>query len=331
MSTSFTPPANWTESYNPAIGAYYTDPTTGNYYSPTGQPYGNPDTTVAQGDPWAVNTLNPQAPGTPAAINGLTAQQVMSPGSTTTTGGGGAQTGTVDFNYSPSTISSQFPNGIPQINPQQVTGVQSVNAQQISPWQAVNATEAYLNPQFQQQDQALAAELASAGIVGGTSGQAQAQLGQQQQTTLQNNIQPYLQTAATSNQSANLAAQEANQGTNLAGQEFNAGQGNTAQSQNISNLLQTAGTDASTYNAMQQYIMGLQNQDYLANLGAQTNLATTAEGATTSAFNPVYQQPSTINLSGIGSAFAPSNYNSSVTPSPTTNQTTNYNQQATVQ
>jgi hypothetical protein len=217
----------------------------------------------------------------------------------------------------PATIQSQFPNGIPSYTASGVGNVPSVSAsdvmaQQINPGMSIAATENYLNPQFQQQDQALTAQLANAGIVGGTSAQAQAQLGQQQQTTLQNDIQPFLQQGALANQSTNLAAQQSNQGAgltasqanqnaSLTGGEFNANAQNQNAQFNIQNLLNTGQIDAATANQMTQYVMGLQNQDWLAQLGAQTNLATTAEGATTSAFNPVYSQPSSTNASGLGS------------------------------
>ena len=250
----------------------------------------------------------------------------------------------------PATIQSQFPNGIPSYTASGVGSVPSVsasdvmgtggigynnvNAATVNPGMSIAATENYLNPQFQQQDQALTANLANAGIVGGTSAQAQAQLGQQQQTTLQNDIQPFLQQGALANQSSinnaqatnqnaaintgeftagqNLAAQQsnqaagltasqANQNAALTGGEFNANAQNQNAQFNIQNLLNTGQIDAATANQMTQYVMGLQNQDWLAQLGAQTNLATTAEGATTSAFNPVYSQPSSTNASGLGS------------------------------
>jgi len=234
----------------------------------------------------------------------------------------------------PATIQGQFPGGLPSYTPSGVANQPSVTAQQImgtsvnpttiDPNMSIAATEAYLQPQFQQQDAALTANLANAGIVGGTAPQAQAQLGQQQQTTLQNDIQPFLQAGALANQSTNLQGQlanqsnafnvaTANQGANLNAQQFNVNTGlqgseynataqNQAQQFNIQNLLQTGQIDAATANQMMQYVMGMQNQDWLAQLGAQTNLATTAEGGQNAAFNPTYQQPPQINLGGFGTA-----------------------------
>lgn len=231
--------------------------------------------------------------------------------------GGGAGSGGNAFQ--PASIASQFPNGLPQATASGVGGVPSVNAQQITgsqidPNMSIAATQAYLLPQFQQQQSALSANLANAGIVGGTAPQASAQLGQQQQTTLQNDIQPFLQAGALANQGNNLAVQQSNQGANLNAQttnagntlqggEFNATAQNQAQQFNIQNLLQTGQIDAATYNAMMSQIMGYQNQDWLAQLGAQTSTTTNNTNNNVNAFNPIYQQPPQSNVSGIASAF----------------------------
>ena len=224
----------------------------------------------------------------------------------------------------PATIQGQFPGGIPSYMASGVGNVNQVSPTTVNPQMSIAATEAYLQPQFQQQNQALTANLANAGIVGGTTAQAVGQLGQQQQTTLQNDIQPFLQAGALANQSTNLAGQQSNQSAALQGGEYNATQQNQQQQFNIQNLLQTGQIDAATANQMMQYVMGLQNQDWLAQLGAQTNLATTAEGATTSAFNPVYQQPSGTNLSGLGSAFASNNTGQAAAPAAAPTNIYNY-------
>ena len=312
------------------------------------------------------------------------------------------------LNMTPATIAQQFPNGIPQLNPQQVTGIPQVSAPDLgalpnvsagqvsgrqiaanqiadpnsiiggmggasaySPENSVAAISGYMQPQFEEQQRALTANLANAGIVGGTAPKASADLGRQQQTTLQNDIQPYIlqrlqmQQAATTQDSANsLQTQEANQGANLTAAQlnqgnalqaqgmnqnanltaqqtnlsaaeqqmlarlqaqmqaqqlnqgaamqtgqFNVGQANTAMAQNIQNLLNTGQIDAATYNQMLSQISGMQNQDWLAQLGAQTNVATAGMGAQVNAFNPNYQQPSGGGFSGLASAFAqPPNY-----------------------
>ena len=263
---------------------------------------------------WVQQVMNAEnaAPGGANAPN----TQGSGTGMGGSTGTGNGTPGAPQFN--PATIASQFPNGLPQETASGIGGVPSINAQSVNPTtidpnMSIAATEAYLQPQFAQQQSALTANLANAGIVGGTAPQAAAQLGQQQQTTLQNNIQPFLQAGALANQSTNLAGQEANQGANLTaqqanqnatmqGSEFNASAANQAQQFNIQNLLQTGQIDAATYNAMMSQIMGYQNQDWQAQLGAQANQTANNQNGTNNAFNPVYQQPSGTNLSGVGAA-----------------------------
>lgn len=272
----------------------------------------------------------------------------------------------------PAQVNAQTINGIPQVNAQQVTGPQSIvsqmgGAQAYSPQAAIQAAQAYLMPQFQQQDNALTEALANAGIVGGTTGKALGDLGSQQQTTLANQIQPFiqqeqslhqsatttdnansiqtsianqmadlqsqgmdqataLQTATTNaanslqaqgynaqmayqiasqNAQASQQAQQANQAAALQGGEFNASNLNAGQQFNISNLLNTANTDNNSYNQFLQYLAGLQNSDWMSQLGATANTATAGLGATTNAFQPVYSQPSPTNVGGLASAFAP--------------------------
>ena len=210
-----------------------------------------------------------------------------------------------NYNLTPSTIQSQFPNGIPQVNPGQITGIPSVYGQMggsnaYSPQTAISATQAYLQPQFQQQNNALQAALANAGIVGGTTGKATADLGSQQQTTMQNALQPFLlqeqqlkQGALTGDQSAWMTG---------AGENLNsANQGNQY---NTTNLLNAASSDSASYNAMQEYLAGLQSGNWQSQLGSQTSLTETGMTGANAAYQPVYQQPSSPNLGGISSAFS---------------------------
>lgn len=208
------------------------------------------------------------------------------------------------YNLAPSTISSQFPNGIPQVNASQISGVPSVydqmgGASAYSPQTAINATEAYLQPQFQQQDNALNQSLANAGIVGGTSAKAFGDLGSQQQTTMQNTIQPYL----TQEQQAKQAAMTGDQSAYLNASGTNVNSQNQANQYNASNQLNTAAQDSASYNAMAQYLAGLQSGNWQSQLGAQTSIAETNATNQTSAFQPNYQQPPAVNVGGLTNAF----------------------------
>jgi hypothetical protein len=126
-------------------------------------------------------------------------------------------------------------------------------------------------------------------------------LGQQNNqfnTSAQNDI-------SVANQGANLSAQGSNQGAALQGGEFNANQQNAAQQFDIGNLIKSAMYDTGNYNQMAQYLAGIQNQDWLAQLGAQSSLAQGGAGAQAGAFNPVFQQPQPVNFGGLGAALAP--------------------------
>lgn len=174
---------------------------------------------------------------------------------------------------------------------------------------ATNAVTQALMPQFQQQQGALTAQLANAGIVGGPSGAASSALSGQQQQTLQAAIQPLIQQYA----SLGLQGALANQGAALQGSQFNAQQQNALNEYNASNLINTSLANAGSYNNMAQYLAGLQNNDWLAQLQAQTGLQEATAGGTAQAFQPIYTNPSPTNLSGLGS-FA-SQPNTSATPS----------------
>lgn len=162
---------------------------------------------------------------------------------------------------------------------------------------ATQAIESGLAPQFAQQQGALTAALANAGIVGGTAPAAASALGTQQQQTLQAAIQPLIAQYA----GMGLQGALANQGAQQQVGEFN-----------IGNLIQNAMSNSGTYNQMAQYLAGLQNNDWLAQLQAETGLSQGAAGAQTGAFEPVYTQPQPINFNA--GSFAPMPN----VPSPTT-------------
>lgn len=199
----------------------------------------------------------------------------------------------------PSTIQGQFPTGIPQLTAPQIMGTA------LDPQQAVSAMQAYMLPQFQQQQQGLLEALASAGIVGGATGKALQDLGSGQQSQLMSDIQPYV----LGNQQLGQQAQEYNAGSLTGSQQFN-----------INNLLNTAGTDANTYNNFLQFLLGGQNNDWLAQLGAVSNLNAAGAGASTAAFQPVFQQPQPFNLGGVASMFStPTSADTGMYGSPTGN------------
>lgn len=368
------------------------DPSQANYQQPTPQYMGNQF-------PFGIPTTNPATIGNVPQIFGQPLQfggggqqgQQIPPGAQWVTAqdgsqilvgpdgqmisnnpaafGGGASTGT--GNQAPQVNPGQIAN-VPQVSPQSIMAPQSIVGAMggpgaYSPAASVAGISNYLQPQFQQQDNALQEALASSGIVGGTTGKAMADLGSQQQTTLMNDIQPYIlsrqqmqqqatgqdvsnqmttniqnvannlqaqgmnqataqQTAiqqaanalqasgmnaqlayqvASQNAQMGMQGQLANQNAALQGSEFNANNINAGQQFDISNLLKSGMNDQATYNQFLQYVMGLQNQDWLAQLGATSNIAGAGLGAQANAFQPVYQQPGQVNLGGIASAFAP--------------------------
>lgn len=177
-------------------------------------------------------------------------------------GGGGAATmqqpapptaGQGSTQLTPAYMSTMFPNGLP---------MSSIDT---SPDAITQAIMQSLTPQFNQQDLALNNELASAGIMGGSAVPAMAALGQQQQTTAAGDISPYI----------------------MQGKEMGIGQ----QEFDINNIIRAAMGDQSTQNEFMQFLLGGQNQDWLAQMGMAGNLAEGEAGGITSAYNPQYMTP----------------------------------------
>lgn len=210
------------------------------------------------------------------------------------------------MSFMPSTIQQQFPNGIPQLTAPQVTG-QQIQGTQMDPQQAISAFNSYLLPLFQQQNRGLTEDLTAAGIIGGTSGQAQQELGSGQQSQLMSDIQPYI----LANQQLGQDTQKFNAQQRTGANQFNANALLGTGQFNIGNLFNSAQMDSNFYNNMLQYFAGLQNQDWLGQLSAASNFAGGTMGTAASGFQPMFQQPSPFNLGGIASAFTPA-------PQPTT-------------
>lgn len=134
-------------------------------------------------------------------------------------------------------------------------------------------------PLFQQQQQGLTEGLANAGIVGGSTQGAIGDLAHSQIQTLLGLLAP----AQLQAQGQQLNAQEFNTGNNLATQQYNAGTGNSLLSQ----------------------ILGFQNTDWQQQQQDQLALQEGAAGGQTGAFQPVFQQPSPVNFSGLAQSIAP--------------------------
>jgi len=109
---------------------------------------------------------------------------------------------------------------------------------------------------------------------------------------------------ATQNAANNLTGQEQNQSANLNAGEFNAQEANATDQFNTSNLIKAAQGNDATYNQFLAQQQANANQDWLAQLQSQTQLATNAASNQTTALNPIYTQPSssTINFSNLGAA-----------------------------
>jgi len=180
--------------------------------------------------------------------------------------------------FTPSYVTDMFGGGIPTSSPAQVGGIPGID-----PTALTQQILKSLAPQFAQQNHGLTEALANAGIVGGSTGGAMAQLGLQQQSQAQGDIQPLI-----------MQALQANQGTALNAGEFNAGQQNQVQQFDIGNMIRAAMGNSQDYNQMAQMYGGMQNQDWLSQLGAATNLSTAGAGAQASSFNPIYQPPANV-------------------------------------
>lgn len=191
-----------------------------------------------------------------------------------------------------------------------------------------------LQPQFKQQQLGLNEQLANAGIVGGSGINAQQQLGLQQQSQFQGDVQPILAQlkgyelsqsqgnqlasntasqfgagqalqAAMQQAGLNLDAGKTNQSAGLAGGEFNANQANAMSQFNIGDIIKSAMADSGSFNSLQQLMMQMQNQDWLARLQGQAGLNGGAMSGQTGAFQPTFTQPGAApNLGGLA-AFMP--------------------------
>lgn len=173
--------------------------------------------------------------------------------------------------------------GLPSATAAQVGNVPSVTPPSLPNF--ASTVLAGLQPTFAQEDNALSNELADAGIVGGGAPGAMQQLQLQQGAQAQGAIQPGLIDIA----GLNTQAQEANQGSALNASEFNAGAQNQAQQFDINNILQ---------------LLGMQNTDWLSQLGAASGFAGGGLNALTSAFNPMFYNPSSSGIQDLLGQYA---------------------------
>jgi hypothetical protein len=216
------------------------------------------------------------------------------------------------LNLTPTYLSQMLPDGqIPQ-----TTAVASAAPGTIDPTLSnvdlsgntfSKAILAGLAPVFNQQDFALQQSLANAGIVGGSTAGAMSQLGSQQQTQAQGDLQSSLMSLlglnlnqSQGNQTASNAAKAANVGNILQNDQFNANQTNATNQFDIGNVIRGAefqaqqGTDAT--DALAQF----QNQDWLSQLQTQAQLASNGANNASGAFQPIFQQPAPVNFGQIG-------------------------------
>ncbi len=105
------------------------------------------------------------------------------------------------------------------------------------------------------------------------------------------------------NASNDLTAQGANQNAAMQGGQFNATSQNQNQQFDIANMIKAGMFDTSNSQQMQQFLAQLQQQDYLTKLGLQGNIIGQGQQGATNAFQPVFQQPSPVNYSGLAGAF----------------------------
>jgi hypothetical protein len=218
-------------------------------------------------------------------------------------------------------------NGIPQVAAPSVLGELG---SELGPQALENNVLGALAPQFKAQQQALNEQLAAAGIVGGSAPGATVDLAAQQNQQAAAALAPYEQSAeqmrlnaattdagnaltasganasnaiGTGNNLSQLIMQAAlaNQSTGAQVGEWNAGALNAGNQFNVANLIQGGQFDINNYQQMQQLAAQLQNQDYLAQLQLQGQLATGGQAGQTGAFQPTFYQPPQTNLSG----FAP--------------------------
>jgi hypothetical protein len=260
------------------------------------------------------NTVPNAGPGTPASAPTAT---TSAPSGTVSTQPvaqatpGASSSSSSSSTESPSYLTTLFPNGIPQATAATVSDVPTVS--QVNPNVVTAQIMNALLPQFQQQNQGLEASLADAGIVGGSTTGAVANLGAQQQQQAMGDIAPYIMQALGLNQTA----QESNQNAALQGGEYNAGAENAANEMNVSDLLNSAMYDAGTYNTFLGNDESMSNQDWLAELGAEAGLGEAGAGATASAGQGVYYNPTPVSFANLGASFAPPATQPTVAPAPT--------------
>lgn len=100
-----------------------------------------------------------------------------------------------------------------------------------------------------------------------------------------------------------MDAMKTNQSMRQQNSQYNAGALNSGNQFNVSNLLNSAQYDTGSANQMLASILGMQNQDWLAQLGVNTQLASGAAGGTAGAYQPVFSQPAPVNFGGLAGAF----------------------------
>jgi hypothetical protein len=233
---------------------------------------------------------------------------------------------TMASNLTPDYLSQLFPNGIPTSSPSTVSDVPSVvqnMGSQLDPTQFSKTVLSGLNPEFNREQQTLNEGLASAGIVGGSTAGADAQLGLQQGAQAQSAlVAPILQLLG-----YNVNAQTSDQSAALNAGEFNSSQENAGQQFDISNLIKSAMFDAGQGTAAGQTAAQMTNQDWLALLGANTGVIQSGLGTNTGSFTPVFTQPAASGggFASLGAGLAPAptiNTNFTGTPAATPGQGT---------
>ena len=182
----------------------------------------------------------------------------------------------------PTYLSQLFPNGLPTATAAQDTTSPSTSS-------IVDSISQALQPTFKQGQRGLTEALANAGIVGGSTVGAEGALANQQQQQATSAEAPYILQGDQMGQTAALANQSA---TNAANQF------------NVSNAINGGMYDSSLQAQQADTLAGYQNQDYLEQLGLQGNVITNGQTGQTSAYQPVYQQPSQSNYGGLASSIA---------------------------
>jgi len=216
---------------------------------------------------------------------------------------------------SPTYLSQLFPNGIPQATaslsstaPQ--ASASTVSTQGLGPEAMVSQILGAEQPIFGQQNKALLNNLASAGIVGGSTAGAGNDLAMSQLQQSLAAIAPYEQTA----QQTKLGANEFNSGvlnnnsqyntSNLVNtNNLNAAIKNANSQFNTNNALNAGQIDANSANTILGQLLGFQNQDYITQLNNQEQLAQAQETGTNAAGAPVYQPAPSPTFGGLSGAF----------------------------